>query len=75
VWGWLPWVLFFALSRVGLPAAGGPISPPWFAILLPTLAVAGAFVFTTRYAAAVSRRAAEAFPQASPRQSSRRLDR
>jgi hypothetical protein len=61
----LVWAGVFTLNLAITGAAVGPKSPPWFAILLPMLTVAGAFVFTTRYAAAVSRRAAAAFPQAS----------
>ncbi len=61
----LVWAGVFTLNLAIAGAAVGRISPPWFALLLPTLAVAGAFVFTARYAAAVSRRATAAFPQAS----------
>ena len=59
----LVWAGVFTLNLAIAGAAVGPINPPWFAIVLPMLTVVGAFVFTARYAAAVSRRAAAAFPQ------------
>jgi len=52
----LVWAGVFTLNLAIAGAAVGPISPPWFALLLPTLAVIGAFVFTARYAAAVKLR-------------------
>jgi len=56
----LVWAGVFTLNLAITGAAVGPTSPPWFAILLPMLTVVGAFIFTARYAAAVSRRAAAA---------------
>ena len=61
----LVWAGVFTLNLAITGAAVGPKSPPWFAIVLPMLTVAGAFVFTARYAAAVTRRAAATFPRAS----------
>lgn len=63
----LVWAGVFTLNLAITGAAVGPTSPPWFAILLPMLTFTGALVFTARYAAAVRRRAAAVFPQASLR--------
>jgi len=59
----LVWAGVFTLNLAITGAALGPITPPSFAILLPTLTVVGALIFTSRYGAAVSRRAAAAFTQ------------
>lgn len=61
----LVWAGVFTLNLIITGAALGPITPPAFAIFLPTLTVVGALIFTSRYAAAVTRRAAAAFPSPS----------
>jgi hypothetical protein len=63
----LVWAGVFTLNLAITTADAGPVSPPLFAILLPMLTFAGALVFTTRYAAALNRRAAASFSRVSPR--------
>jgi len=64
----LAWASVFTLNLAITGAAVGPISPPWFAIVLPLLMIVGAIVFTARYVAAVTRRVAAAYPSAVPSQ-------
>jgi len=61
----LVWAAIFTANLIFVSILVGPVPPRPFALFLPTLAVVGGFVFTARYSAAVNRRAASAFPQAS----------
>jgi hypothetical protein len=62
----LVWAAIFTANLVFVSALVGPVPPRGFAVFLPTLMVVGGFIFTARYSAAVSRRAAASFPPVSP---------